>query len=160
MKSSAKTEPVISRLLSPVAIAAVALAGSCCSGNPSSAPEGGNPVSFSRDIKPLLGANCVLCHNGETLLGGLNLETREKAFQQSGRGAIITPGDAGSSLLYTMTAQRHGSSGDAAPEIMPADGILLSESERDLLKRWIDEGADWPGDAEGTIEVIKLTPGA
>ena len=141
-------------LVVAVFIGATFVFGSCSRvGEPTTSAK----VSFAVDIKPLLSTNCIICHNGETLMGGLNLESRDKAFQTTANGTIISPRDADQSLLYTRTATKHGRHDGP---IMPADGILLSDSDRELLKRWIDQGAEWPDGPEGTIESLKVTPGA
>ena len=42
---------------------------------------------------------------------------------------------------------------------MPAmDDIFLSAEERDLLHRWIEQGAEWPSGEEGWVEPIKIDP--
>ncbi|MDA0813676.1 MAG: hypothetical protein O3C21_14955 [Verrucomicrobia bacterium] len=107
------------------------------------------------EIRPLLETNCLACHQSEVKLGGLSIQSRNEAFATSDRGARIVPGDPDASLIYTMTAVRHGKQN----ETMPADGILLTEKQRALLRRWIEEGAHWPTGDDGTLVPLKIQPG-
>jgi mono/diheme cytochrome c family protein len=112
-------------------------------------------VDFATEIRPLLETNCLACHQSEVLMGGFNIQSRDDAFGAADRGARIVPGNPDASLVYTMTAVRHGKQN----ETMPADGILLTEEQRALLRRWIEEGADWPTGEEGTLVPLKIQPG-
>ncbi|MEZ5328538.1 MAG: c-type cytochrome domain-containing protein [Verrucomicrobiales bacterium] len=113
------------------------------------------PVDFAMDIRPLLETNCLACHHGEVSMGGLNLQYRDGAFAASDRGTSIVPGDPDSSLIYTMTAIRHGKQ----DEVMPADGVMLTEAQRKLLHRWIKEGAHWPAGEDGVLKPLTIQPG-
>ena len=115
-------------------------------------------VDFIRDIKPLLTSTCVICHHSGTLLGGLNLESRKTAFGGGGGKAFIVPGDPDSSLIYLVTENPHGKR--PALEKMPAlKDIFLSGDERSLLRRWIEQGAEWPGGEEGWLKPIDAPGG-
>jgi hypothetical protein len=155
---------VMIRTLSALSIVAIAASVSICgvacnkrSGGDDQAGGGtqGDKVDFVKDVKPLLASTCVICHHSETLLGGLNLESRKTAFGASDSKAFIVPGEPDSSLIYLVTENPHGKS--PAFEKMPAmKDIFLSDKERDLLRRWIEQGAEWPGGEEGWIEPIKI----
>ncbi len=137
--------------LAPLLIAA--FANSC--GRPGETPTP-DPVSFTSEIKPLLQEKCLTCHNTGLLLGELNLENRDLAFGRSERGEFIVPGKPNDSLLYTMTLATHGTRDPeaGAEKPMPLQAPDLSPEERGLLKRWIEEGADWPEGADGHIKVL------
>src|SRR5262245_45173405 len=62
------------------------------------------PVSFSRDIQPLLEAKCWTCHGGAVQLSRLDLRTREAALKGGQRGTAIVPGKSGESRLYRLIA--------------------------------------------------------
>lgn len=112
-------------------------------------------VDFASDIKPLLEANCLPCHHTETMFGSLNLESKSAALKPSGNRTLIVPGNPDASLIYTKTDSRHGKRED----VMPADGILLDETQRKLLRDWIDQGANWPEGSEGTLAPLNIKPG-
>ncbi|MGK0188576.1 MAG: hypothetical protein ACI9R3_004387 [Verrucomicrobiales bacterium] len=135
-----------------VLLATIACAATSCA---PSKPDSVAAVEFSKDIKPLLVANCLPCHHSETLFGRFNLETRDLAFRASESGTPIVPGNPNASLLYTKTDGQHGEQAD----VMPADGVLLNEIQRDWLRRWIKEGAKWPVGAEGKLTPLKIEPG-
>jgi hypothetical protein len=95
-------------------------------------------VDFMTDVKPLLNKKCMSCHGGVKANGGFNLLTRELALQtnESGKPAII-PGDADASemirrLTCTDTEER-----------MPYKEEPLTSDEIGVLRRWINEGAEW-----------------
>ena len=112
-------------------------------------------VSFVEEVKPLLESQCLPCHHGETLSGGLNLESGAVALRPLENGSPIVPGNAERSLIYIVTGGQHGKS----EELMPADGILLSPEQRTVLKDWIDEGAPWPDGPEGHLKPLQVDPG-
>ncbi|MGI9244929.1 MAG: c-type cytochrome domain-containing protein [Verrucomicrobiales bacterium] len=137
-------------------VATLLLGGVACNQHRSDKPEaGGEEVDFVRDVKPLLTSTCVICHHSETMLGGLNLETRKTAFGGGDGPAFIVPGEPDSSLLYLVTENPHGKI--SAQAKMPAmENISLTDDERDLLRRWIEQGADWPSGEEGWVKPIKI----
>ena len=98
------------------------------------------PVSYARDIKPLLEANCYECHGPQLTVpsGKLRLDTRENMLKggRSGHKAIV-PGDGASSPLVIGI-----SGGDYETwRRMPPRGRQLTGGEVALIQRWIDEGA-------------------
>ena len=100
------------------------------------------PVNFARDVRPLLSKNCFRCHGPDqaTLQSGLRLDLREGAIKplESGLTAIV-PGKAGESELINRV-----SSANPDERMPPVDGgRALTAGEIDLLKRWIDEGAEY-----------------
>lgn len=80
---------------------------------------------------------CLQCHGADGM-GGLDLRTRESAARGGERGVVIKPGRAADSLLFQFLT------GKASPR-MPL-GAELQAVEIDVIRRWIDEGANWPAD--------------
>ncbi len=99
------------------------------------AADGGG-VDFSREVLPLLSEHCFACHGPDAAerKADLRLDTFEGATRDSG---AIRPGEPGESLLMARVL-----SGDP-DEIMPPPetGKSLTTSEREVLRRWIAEGA-------------------
>ncbi len=94
------------------------------------------PVSFSRDIQPLLAKKCFACHgpDEEDRQGDLRLDRREAAV-----GSAIVPGKAAESELI-----RRIESTDPEHRMPPPKaGEELSEIEKQRLRQWIDSGADY-----------------
>ncbi len=97
-------------------------------------------VDFSRDIEPLLEDNCIQCHRERKHKAGLRLDSKSAAMAGSyfGTEPVILPGDASNSVLFQRIASND------EDERMPPRGAPLEASEIELIRRWIDEGAEWP----------------
>ncbi|MGE0758204.1 MAG: DUF1553 domain-containing protein [Pirellulaceae bacterium] len=107
-------------------------------------------VDFYRDVQPLLEVKCYDCHRGGKPQGGLRLDSRLSVLRggESEEPAVV-PGKPDESSLVTRIAS------DDPGLVMPPKGERLTVVERDLLTRWIREGAHWP---EIRAERIQLTP--
>jgi ankyrin repeat protein len=106
-------------------------------------------VDFARDVMPVLRQNCTGCHGAVQQISGLRLDRRSAAL---GRKAVV-PGSSANSFLY------HRISGNAYGMQMPPTGALRPE-QIDTLKRWIDQGADWPDSLANEVELPPLNPRA
>ena len=93
------------------------------------------PVSFARDIQPVLETSCWKCHGAAIQLSKLDLRSRESALKGGEKGAALVPGKAQESKLYRLVA------GLEKPA-MPMDGKLTAEQVT-VIKDWIDQGAPW-----------------
>ena len=101
------------------------------------------PVEFNRDIRALLSDRCFACHGPDknTREANLRLDTEEGLFRQTDDGKNIVPGKPAESLLVKRI-----SSNDPAEKMPPPDsGKELNAAERELIKRWIEQGAKWEG---------------
>ncbi|PYI89484.1 MAG: hypothetical protein DME26_01110 [Verrucomicrobia bacterium] len=98
----------------------------------------GSAPDFSREVRPLLEKHCFKCHGLEKQKGGLRFDTREGAFKtgESGEKAIV-PEHSGKSRLIKLVSSKD------PEERMPSKAEPLSAAQIDLLKRWIDAGAEW-----------------
>ena len=108
---------------------------------PDRVPEG--RLSFQKHVKPLLEDQCLECHNHVDAgqFAGLNLETRDSAFNSGRNSPVIIPGDPQRSLLIQALQlnSNHPMSMPAAQE--KVDGVRLA-----ILEKWISQGAEWPDD--------------
>ncbi len=95
------------------------------------------PVDFVRDVAPILQQRCVDCHGEKKQKGDLRLDRREFAF--AGDPAAIVGKDAAASELLRRVQLPAGDE-----DVMPNEGPRLAESQIDVLRRWIEAGADWP----------------
>jgi hypothetical protein len=97
-------------------------------------------VTFNEFIRPIFAKHCVACHGGVKQASGLSFIYREQVTAECDSGERpIVPGDSKASYVMDRVA-------DADPEtrMPPADhGPPLSEREIELLRRWIDQGAEW-----------------
>ncbi len=100
------------------------------------------PVGFQVDILPLLSNKCFRCHgpDAETREAGLRLDEPQSAFAELDSGAIaIVPGDVDESELI-----RRIETDDDDLQMPPhGAGTKLTRPERELLKRWIRDGATY-----------------
>jgi mono/diheme cytochrome c family protein len=94
-------------------------------------------VSYGRDIQPILTRSCFACHgpDDEVRQADLRLDVREAAIAA---GAIV-PGDAAASELVRRVTS------DVADERMPPaeSHPPLTDRQRELLREWIDAGAEY-----------------
>src|SRR6185295_5092201 len=92
-------------------------------------------VDFKRDVSPILEQACATCHNAAKAAGGLAVTSRKALLDKKS----IVPGKPDASLLYKLAAMPAGRAG-----AMPPGGPRLPEDKLDVLKRWIEQGANWP----------------
>src|SRR5687768_1357990 len=112
--------------------------------NAFAAPKAGaaKPIDFSRDIRPILSDNCFACHGPDEKerKAKLRLDRHEDALKpaKSGDYAIV-PGDPKKSMLVERIMT------DDEDEVMPPPKTKkkLSAQQKELLTRWIVEGAKW-----------------
>ena len=97
---------------------------------------GEEPVSFEREVAPLLESRCLRCHNAEKAEGGLSLATFDAARRGGEVLPAVVPGEPAESYLLDMVT------GDKPP--MPKGGDPLSDEQIEALRRWIADGAHWP----------------
>jgi WD40 repeat protein len=91
------------------------------------------PVSFYKQIKPILDRQCVGCHQGPSRQADLSLASY-KDIQTGGRkGSALAPTPEKSLLISYLT-------GEAKPQ-MPFGGKPLPDDQIELFRRWIREGA-------------------
>ncbi len=98
-------------------------------------------VSFRQQIRPILAAKCFQCHGPDAPAreADLRLDQVEAATADRGGYAAIVPGDAESSELY----QRVTAEDDSVRMPPPESNKQLSAEQRELLRRWIEEGAQY-----------------
>lgn len=104
-------------------------------------PSAEAAVDFGRDILPILSDKCYHCHGPDepARKARLRFDTREGAFRIQDGKTVISPGKSAESELI-----RRVLSSDPE-EVMPPPKAHreLSAEQRDLLRRWVDEGARW-----------------
>ena len=103
--------------------------------------------SNGQDAKAVLDRNCMACH-GASQMSGLDLRQRETMLKGGKRGAAIVPGKSASSLLYQSLSHQ-------AELKMPPGKEPISQEEREILRKWIDEGAPWTA-LESSTEQVAL----
>jgi len=87
-------------------------------------------ATFSEVQAQILNVSCTSCHSGVKPSGKIDLSSYAKLMANNKAGLIL-PGNSAKSLLYTEVA-----TGD-----MPPKGTKVSAANTQLLKQWIDAGA-------------------
>jgi Tol biopolymer transport system component len=109
-----------------------------------------DPVSFQKQIKPILARQCTGCHQPASRQSELLLTTYD-GFQKGGRkGPAFVAGKPDESVVIGYLT------GKISPS-MPFGGKQLATEQIDLFKRWILEGAKNDAPAEN-VETTKLRP--
>ena len=121
---AAETSP-----LSRNSLVAAVLAATLC-GGALAAPD------FQSEVRPIL-QNCLPCHGPDehSRMANLRLDSHEAASGQDGGYAGLVPGDSGASrVLARVTAETNP---------MPPAGDRLTAEEIEILRQWIDAGAEY-----------------
>jgi hypothetical protein len=102
----------------------------------------GEKVDFARDVAPIFADRCVRCHGPKLQEGGLRLDVRRRALIGGDDGLAILPMEPDKSdLLHRINA--------SDKKRMPPSGPRLTDAQKQVLHRWIDQGASWPDEHAG-----------
>ena len=100
------------------------------------------PVDYNRDVLPILSENCFKCHGPDsgTREAGLRLDQSNGAIAELDSGIFaIVPRDPDSSALVERIESE-----DESMIMPPADsGKKLTANQKETLRRWIAEGANY-----------------
>ena len=101
----------------------------------------GGAIDFSRDIQPILSENCYHCHgpDAKARKAELRLDQREGAMRTQDGVTVVKPGDSKASALieriFTTDTE------DVMPPVK--SNRVLTIAQKELLRRWVDQGAKW-----------------
>lgn len=117
-------------------------------------PLNAQKINFKTQIWPIIQDKCLDCHNDQNKhpqkkkpKSGLQLDTPEMIMKGGGNGAVIVPGKPKESPFYTLAALP-----DDHEDVMPPKGKLLTKTQLELVKKWIEEGAGFG------VKLKKYTP--
>ncbi|HLT51420.1 MAG TPA: PSD1 and planctomycete cytochrome C domain-containing protein [Arenibacter sp.] len=101
-------------------------------------------VDFTFHVKPILSDRCFKCHGPDknAVEGGLSLNTAEGAYLALGEKQdhyAIVPGDVKKSELINRIYTTDASLMMPPPE----SNLALKEHEKEILKKWIEQGAEY-----------------
>jgi len=108
---------------------------------PRFAPAAEKPLNFNRDIRPILSENCFQCHgfDEKARQAELRLDTPESALVKHDDVTPIVPGHPEQSDLW-----RRVTTDDESEMMPPPDSNRhLKPEQKELLKRWIEQGAPY-----------------
>jgi hypothetical protein len=114
------------------------------------------PVSFNRDIRPILSNACFRCHgpDDKERKADLRLDTKEGLFGDLGGHAAVVPGKPTESEMLRRVCSTEA--GEKMPP--PKSGKKLTANEIDLLSRWIKQGAPYNTHWSYTKPVLSALP--
>jgi mono/diheme cytochrome c family protein len=99
-------------------------------------------IDFNRQIRPILSENCFACHGPDEKArkAGLRLDTREGAFAalESGEHALVADSPDDSALLFRIEEQD-----ETVVMPPPSSKKALTADQKALLRRWVEQGAEW-----------------
>ena len=106
--------------------------------------DGPKTISFNRDIRPIFSGTCFRCHGPDknARKAGLRLDIREEALQKSKSGSTpIVPGKPEQSEIIRRIFATDQF------EVMPPPAAHkeLTAAQKELVKRWVAEGAQYEG---------------
>lgn len=98
-----------------------------------------NEAVYYRDlIAPILERKCVSCHGAEKQKGKLRLDTHESILRGGKSGAAVVVGSAGDSELWERILLPL----EEDDHMPPKEKGQLNETEKTLIKLWINTGAN------------------
>jgi hypothetical protein len=154
-----------SSLATATRLLVAALLGGAASNGRSAAATSADPVDFNFQIRPILADRCFKCHGPDEKArkARLRLDAPESAYavrdKDKGTRAIVPGHPEQSELCRRITA---ADDDDRMPP--PASNLSLSGEEKELLRRWIAQGAvykpHWAFIPVGTVPVPEPTDAA
>src|SRR5205823_8486360 len=105
------------------------------------AAAGTRPVSYLREVRPILAQHCFQCHGPDEAArkGKLRLDLKDAAFAERKGRHVIAPGDLDDSLVWERVTA------DEDDRRMPPEGKgqPLAKKQIATLRAWIEQGAKW-----------------
>src|SRR5687768_7111607 len=101
-------------------------------------------IDFNRDVRPILSENCYFCHGPDKnrRKADLRLDTKDELFALiEGKRHPVVAGKAEESEVYKRITT--DDEADRMPD--PKSGKHLSAREIAIIKKWIEQGAQWKG---------------
>lgn len=102
----------------------------------SASPEALN--FFESKIRPVFARYCYDCHGADEQSSDLRLDTAEGIFRGGKAGPAVVAGDPEQSLIVSAIGHRN-------PDLMMPPEEKLSAADVANIKKWIEDGAAYPG---------------
>jgi uncharacterized membrane protein/mono/diheme cytochrome c family protein len=106
--------------------------------------------ALNLEVRAIFAHNCYQCHNENKQKGGLVLDNKRGVFKGGKSGESIVAGYSNQSELY-----RRITLSPNHDEVMPKKGKVLKDSEIELIRLWIEEGAHW---ADQALKIFPEAP--
>ena len=102
---------------------------------PAAAQPAAPPKVTFTEVSAILGAHCVVCHQGEAAPLALRLDSHAALMRGSSRGPVVRAGDARGSELVRRVR------GESQPRMPLTGPPWLSDAQIATLEQWIAAGA-------------------
>ena len=98
------------------------------------------PVSYLRDVRPILAQHCFGCHGPDEAArkGKLRLDLKSAAFAVRKGRHVVAAGDPGGSLVFERLV-----TDDEGKRMPPEGSPPLTEKQVGTIRAWIEQGAAW-----------------
>ena len=96
--------------------------------------NGQEKVNFEDHVRPIFRDKCFSCHNTNKKSSDLDLSSYSSLMQGGASGAVIEPGDPGSSYLYMLMSHE-------SEPFMPPNADRLPDATLEIVSKWIEGGA-------------------
>ena len=102
-------------------------------------------IDYASDVAPIFEKHCVDCHGVDVQESNLRVDVKASLLRGGDLGEpAILKGKGADSFLIQVVAGTH------KDLKMPPEGKGLSDTEVSILRTWIDQGVEWPGQADST----------
>ncbi|HUA58428.1 MAG TPA: ankyrin repeat domain-containing protein [Verrucomicrobiae bacterium] len=112
-------------------------------------PAQAQKIDFAKDVQPIFQKSCVPCHGPAVQTSGMRLDRKSVVMGRRG----VVPGSSENSFLF------HRISGNEYGMQMPPTGALRPE-QIEIIRKWIEQGAEWPDSLSNETELAPLDPNA
>jgi mono/diheme cytochrome c family protein len=112
-------------------------------------PASVGPVDFVRDVQPIFREHCLSCHGPEKQKSEYRVDVKHIAIRGGDNSAPnIVPGKSAESPLMKYVS---GLDEDMLMPPKKSDAKRLTAAQVGVLRRWIDDGAEWPDSASAKV---------
>jgi WD40 repeat protein len=110
------------------------------------------PVSYEKDVEPVLVKKCFFCHSGNVKEAKFDMSSYEALMKGGRHGKPVVAGKAEESLIYLAAGKMK------RPFMPPKTEEPLTPEELALIKLWIDQGAKAPAGVRERPKVVISVP--
>jgi hypothetical protein len=104
--------------------------------------QAAEPPDFEKDIAPLLIRRCLECHQTTIASGGLSLQSASDLSKGGDSGVVVVAKSVKESRLIERVFAGE------MPPLKHGESQKLPDSEIEILRRWVDDGAHFPADRQ------------
>jgi ankyrin repeat protein len=102
-------------------------------------------IDFQADVAPILQQHCIVCHGSAMQMAELRLDQRRFVTGDDADPDLVKAGKSGESLLIKrLVDAKLGIIMPPTFPFPPGEKVGLPDASIQILKAWIDQGAQWP----------------